>query len=253
MGSFSGRVAVVTGIGHGLGLEIARALEGLGATVYGADIHVDEVAEVAAKFGSGRVRQMDVTDSAAWYALAKDVLSHEGRIDMLVNNAGGVAGQTHHPVEEIDDAAWEAVLRINLTSAFYGIRAVAPAMKRQRSGAIVNISSGAGRSVSLTGVQAYTSSKAGQIGLTRQMAYELGPHGIRVNCIAPGFVRSNPTTERQWDALGEEGQSQLVEGVPLRRLGYAKDIADGVTFLLSDLSSYITGQVLSIDGGMQLF
>ncbi len=250
---FEGKIALVTGVGHGLGLETARQLRAMGASVYGADVHADEVAEVVAELGAGRVRQMDVTDPAAWADWSAEVLAREGRIDILVNNAGGVVGQVHHPVEEVADGAWDAVLRVNLTAAFYGIRAVAPPMKRQRGGAIVNISSGAGRSVSLTGIQAYTSAKAGQIGLTRQMAYELGPYGIRVNCVAPGFVRSNPTTEKQWEGMGEQGQRELVASVPMRRLGYAQDIADGVLFLLSDRAAYITGQVLSIDGGMQLF
>ena len=117
----------------------------------------------------------------------------------------------------------------------------------------MNISSGAGRSASLTGIQAYTSAKAGQIGLTRQMAQELGPHGVRVNCVAPGFVRSNPTTERQWEAMGEAGQKALVGRVPLRRLGQASEIADMAVVFLSDLSRYVTGQVISVDGGLQLF
>jgi 3-oxoacyl-[acyl-carrier protein] reductase len=117
----------------------------------------------------------------------------------------------------------------------------------------VNISSGAGRSVSLTGIQAYASAKAGQIGFTRQMAHELGPFGITVNCIAPGFVRSNPTTERQWQSYGEDGQRRLIEGIALRRLGRPEDIANGVRFFVSARASWITGQVLSIDGGRSLF
>ena len=119
--------------------------------------------------------------------------------------------------------------------------------------AVINISSGAGRSVSLTGIQAYASAKAGQIGFTRQMAHELGPFGITVNCIAPGFIRSNPTTERQWESYGEEGQRRLIEGIALRRLGRPEDIANGVRFFVSARASWITGQVLSIDGGRSLF
>lgn len=248
-----GRVALVTGVGHGLGLEMARQIREQGAQVHGADVHPQEVADVAQEFGEEHVREMDVTDPRAWGEWVQAVLARHGRIDFLVNNAGGVCGQTHRPVEEVPDEDWEAVLRVNLTAAFYGIRAVAAPMKGQRKGAIVNISSGAGRSHSLTGIQAYTSAKAGQIGLTRQMAHELGPFGIRVNCVAPGFVRSNPTTERQWQAMGGNAQRELLAAVPLRRLGSMRDIADGVLFLLSDRSAYITGQVLSIDGGMQLF
>ncbi|HXE82932.1 MAG TPA: SDR family oxidoreductase, partial [Gemmatimonadales bacterium] len=113
----------------------------------------------------------------------------------------------------------------------------------------INISSGAGLGISLTGIQAYASAKAAQIGLTRQLAHELGPWGITVNNIAPGFVRSNPATERQWDAYGEAGQRELVERIALKRLGTVEDIAHGVLFFASDEASWITGQVLSIDGG----
>src|SRR5438309_1683514 len=119
-------------------------------------------------------------------------------------------------------------------------------MKSRRYGRIVNISSGAGRSISLTGIQAYASAKAGQIGLTRQLAHELGPWGITVNNIAPGFVRSNPTTERQWKSYGADGQSELVERIALRRLGTAADIAHGVLFFASEFAGWITGQVRTI-------
>ncbi len=126
-------------------------------------------------------------------------------------------------------------------------------MKAAGAGRIVNISSGAGRSVSLTGIQAYASAKAGQIGFTRQMAHELGPFGITVNCIAPGFVLSNPTTQKQWESYGAEGQRQLVEKIALRRLGKPEDIANGVRFFVSQRAAWITGQTISIDGGHSLF
>jgi 3-oxoacyl-[acyl-carrier protein] reductase len=126
---------------------------------------------------------------------------------------------------------------------------VVPTMKERRWGRIVNISSAAGLTVSKTGIQAYTSAKAGVIGFTRQMAKELGPFGITVNCIAPGFIRSNPTTERQWESYGEEGQRQLVAGIATRRLGEPADIANGVEFFVSERSGWVTGQVIAIDGG----
>ena len=163
-------------------------------------------------------------------ALIEQALSVDGRVDILVNNAGGVCGQAGRPVEEVADDDWDVVVRTNLYAAFYCIRAVAPTMKQQRFGRIVNISSGAGRSFSLTGIQSYASAKAGQIGLTRQMAKELGPWNITVNNIAPGFVRSNPTTERQWQAMGEEGQQRLVEGLALQRLGRRRISPTGCCF-----------------------
>jgi len=252
----TGRVILVTGVRHGIGQAITRVLDEAGARVYGCDILVPPD-DAWAEWGLGpngvRFTRMDVTQSDAWRAWVEEVLSREGHIDGLVNNAGGVAGQVHVPVEDVTDEAWETVLAINLKGAFYGIRAVAPRMKAQRSGAIVTISSGAGRSASLTGIQAYTSAKAAELGLTRQMAQELGPFGIRVNAICPGFLRSNPASERQWQAMGEVGQRALVERIPLRRLGEPRDIADMTAVLLSDWARYVTGQVLSVDGGLQLF
>lgn len=228
----TGRVAVVTGTAHGIGAAIAAALSDEGAQVHGIDR-----------------AEVDVSDSAAVKAFFGSLRS----VDILVNNAGGVVGQTHRPIEDVTDEAWQAVFDANLTSTFNCTRAVAPLMKASGWGRIVNISSGAGRSVSLTGIQAYTSSKAGQIGFTRQMAHELGPFGITVNCIAPGFVLSNPTTEKQWDSYGEAGQAALVESIALRRLGSASDIADGVCWFTSDLASWVTGQTISIDGGHAFF
>jgi 3-oxoacyl-[acyl-carrier protein] reductase len=176
-----------------------------------------------------------------------------GPVDILVNNAGGVRGQTGHPLEEVTDADWRDVVDANLTSTFVCTRAVVPGMKARGWGRIVNISSGAGRSVSLTGIQAYASAKAGQIGFTRQMAHELGRFGITVNCIAPGFVLSNPTTQRQWESYGEEGQAALVEGIAVRRLGTPADIANGVRFFTAEASSWVTGQTIAIDGGHGIF
>src|SRR6185503_15907614 len=232
MGELSGKVALVTGTAHGIGTAIADGLEEDGAKVHRVDRDT-----------------ADLTDSAQVARL----IARLGHIDVLVNNAGGVVGQVGKPLDEVSDDDWRAIVDANLTSAFLCTRAVIPAMKEARAWSIVNISSGAGRSVSLTGIQAYASAKAGQIGFTRQMAHELGPFGITVNCIAPGFVRSNPTTERQWESYGEEGQRRLVEGIALRRLGRPEDIANGVRFFVSSRASWVTGQVLSIDGGRSLF
>ena len=164
-----------------------------------------------------------------------------------------MCSQVGRPLEEVSDEDWREVVDANLTSTFVCTRAVVPGMKAAGHGRIVNISSGAGRSVSLTGIQAYASAKAGQIGFTRQTAHELGRFGITVNCIAPGFVLSNPTTVRQWESYGEDGQRALVESIALRRLGTPEDIANGVLFFVADASSWITGQVLSIDGGHSIF
>ena len=227
-----GRVALVTGTAHGIGAAIAATLEADGATVHRVDLDT-----------------LDVTDPAAVDAFVTET----GQIDVLVNNAGGVRGQTGRPLEDVSVESWHAVVDANLTSTFLCTRAVAPGMKRRGWGRIVNISSGAGRSVSLTGIQAYASAKAGQIGLTRQTAHELGRFGITVNCIAPGFVLSNPSTRQQWESYGEHGQAALVEGIAVRRLGTPDDIANGVRFFVSEASSWVTGQTLSIDGGHAIF
>ena len=230
-GGLAGKTAVVTGTAHGIGTAIAQALAGDGATVHGVDKDT-----------------ADLTDGDA----VREFFSRTGGVDILVNNAGGVAGQVGHSLEEVTDQDWHAVVDANLTSTFLCTRAVVPGMKQRGWGRIVNISSGAGRTVSLTGIQAYASAKAGQIGFTRQMAHELGPFGITVNCIAPGFILSNPTTERQWASYGEAGQRELVAGIATRRLGKPEDIANGVLFFVSERSSWVTGQTISIDGGHAL-
>jgi len=231
-GARAGRTAVVTGTAHGIGSAIAAALQAEGMTVHGVD--KDEV---------------DLTDSAG----VGEFFSVVGPVDVLVNNAGGVVGQVHHPLEEITDEQWRAIVDANLTSTFHCTRAVVPGMKARGWGRIVNISSGAGRSVSLTGIQAYASSKAGQIGFTRQMAHELGRFGITVNSIAPGFVLSNPTTIKQWESYGPDGQAALLAGIAVRRLGTPEDIANAVRFFVSEASGWVSGQTLSIDGGHALF
>ncbi len=250
---FDGRTAIVTGAAHGFGRAIALGFAGLGARVVACDVLADELAETASlaeRDGSPvDVRVVDVTDRSAVHAMARETLDAHGRIDILVNDAGGVMGQVGRPLEEVTEADWRAIFAVNLDGAFYCSQAVAPAMKAARFGRIVNISSGAGLGVSLTGIQAYASAKAGQIGLTRQLAHELGPFGITVNCIAPGFVRSNPTTEAQWLSYGEDGQRRLIGNIALRRLGTPQDIANGVLFFASEQAGWVTGQTLSVDGG----
>ena len=250
------KVALVTGAAHGFGRAICLTLAGCGASVVAVDRIADELEQTAALVqqsgGTCTASVCDVTNADAVNAVVAQTLNVYGRIDMLVNNAGGVVGQVGRPVEEVSDEDWEIVVRTNLFAAFYFIRAVAPTMKRQQSGRIVNISSGAGRSFSLTGIQAYASAKAGQIGLTRQMAKELGAWNVTVNNIAPGFVRSNASTERQWQAMGAERQHALVDGLALKRLGAPEDIANGVLFFCSDLAGWVTGQTISIDGGSHM-
>ncbi len=248
--TFEDRVVIVTGAGHGIGRAITRAFADRGARVWACDVLEEALTETKDQL-RGRIETavFDVRDEKAVAAFVSTVETREGRIDVLVNNAGGVQGQAGVPVETVASDAWRAIFEVNLDAAFYFARAAAPVMKRARYGRIVMISSGAGLGVSLTGIQAYASAKAGQIGLTRQLAHELGPWNITVNAVAPGFVLSNPSTHRQWDAYGDEGQRALVNGIALRRLGEPEDIANTVLFFASPLASWITGEVLRVDGG----
>jgi len=231
-GPVHGLVALVTGTGQGIGAAIADALAGAGATVHRAD--------------------RDTVDLSV-RAEVEDLVGRIGRVDVLVNCAGGVVGQTHTPLEDLTDEAWDAVHDANLRTTLNCTRAVVRGMKERRFGRIVVISSGAGRSVSLTGIQAYASAKAAQIGLTRQLAHELGPHGITVNGVAPGFVLSNPTTQAQWESYGEAGQQALLEKIAVRATGTPADIARGVLFFADPAAGWVSGQTLSIDGGHSLF
>jgi 3-oxoacyl-[acyl-carrier protein] reductase len=247
--TFEGRRVIVTGAAHGFGRAIARAFAGRGAVVFACDINAAGLAETRALCGPPcEAVTVDVTRRAEVEAFVADA-AEDGPVDILVNNAGGVLGQVGRPLEEISPADWQGIFDVNVTGAFYCSQAVAPGMKKARRGRIVNISSGAGLGISLTGIQAYAAAKAAQIGLTRQLAHELGPWGITVNNLAPGFVRSNPTTERQWQSYGPEGQRRLVESIALKRLGAPEDIAHAVLFFASDQAGWITGQVLSVDGG----
>ena len=250
---FQGKTAIVTGAAHGFGRAICMALAGQGVAVWALDVVADELAQTASQCagatGSCQARVVDITDAHAVQSLVAEACAHHGQVDILVNNAGGVLGQVGRPLETVTPAEWNAILAVNLSGAFYLCQAVAPGMKAAKYGRIVNISSGAGLTVSLTGIQAYAASKAGIISLTRQLCHELGEFGITVNCIAPGFVRSNANTERQWEAMGEQGQQALLKNIALKRLGTAQDIANGVLFFASSKTGWVSGQTVAIDGG----
>jgi 3-oxoacyl-[acyl-carrier protein] reductase len=247
---FNGKTVIVTGAAHGFGRTIAQAFAARGAIVHICDVNQTGLMEtVALCGGETKAHILDVGKRSAVQEVVAAIVASSGSIDVLVNNAGGVRSQTGRPIEDISEEDWQTIFDVNLSGAFFMSQAVAPAMKKQKSGRIINISSGAGLGISLTGIQAYASAKAGQIGLTRQLAHELGAWNITVNNVAPGFVRSNPTTERQWDAMGEEGQAKLLQNIALKRLGMPEDIAAMVMFFASDFANWISGQVISVDGG----
>ncbi|WP_213879267.1 SDR family NAD(P)-dependent oxidoreductase [Pseudomonas sp. dw_358] len=246
----SSRQVLVTGAAQGFGRAICKAFSQLGARVLACDIQAQGLLETVQACGERcSEARLDVTDPLAVTALFARLHAEGWQIDTLVNNAGGVVGQQGQPIETVTFAQWQAIVDVNLTGAFLMAQAVASGMKQQRFGRIVNISSRAGLDVSLTGIQAYASAKAGQIGLTRQLAHELGPWNITVNNVAPGFVRSNPSTEQQWLALSPGEQARLVDNIALKRLGAAEDIAHAVLYFASDWANWVTGQVLSVDGG----
>ncbi|MCI0755371.1 SDR family NAD(P)-dependent oxidoreductase [Teichococcus vastitatis] len=245
---FTGRVVAVSGAGHGLGRCIAESFAALGARVFGCN--PDAPGLEGPPSPGIEIDAVDLTDRAAaagWIARVEAAAG--GAVDVLVNNAGGVAGQVFRPVEQVTDEEWDRIIAINLGAAFALSRAAAPGMKRAGRGRIVTISSGAGLQASLTGIQAYASAKHAVVGLTRQLAHELGPHGITVNSVAPGLIPSNPASTAQWQGYGAQGQAALVDRIALRRLGTPQDIANAVLFFASPLADFVNGQVLSVDGG----
>lgn len=244
----SGRVAVVTGAAQGIGRAIADALQRAGATIHLADLDAEGVQRAAGEL-SATGHALDLSDCAAAHRLVEAIVSHDGQLDILALAAGGVRGQTGRPIEDISEADWRVLFQANVDGAFWLAQGAAPGMKRARWGRIVTIASGAGLRPSLTGIQAYASAKHALVGLTKQLSWELGPHGVTVNSVAPGFVLSNPATCKQWEGYGPEGQKRLVEAIHTKRLGTPEDIAAAVTFFASEQAGWISGQILSVDGG----
>ena len=246
--AFAGRVALVTGAAQGIGQAIAKGLQAAGARVHVADLDGDRLSAFANTNGFATYA-LDVSDRAAAGHVVRDIVAREGRLDILVNAAGGVRGQIGRPIEDVSEDDWRTIFQANVDGAFWLSQAAAAPMRSAKFGRIVNIASGAGLRPSLTGIQAYTAAKHALVGLTKQLSQDLGRFGITCNAIAPGFVRSNPASERQWQSYGVEGQARLVESIHARRLGTADDIAAASLFLASDHASWISGQIVAVDGG----
>ena len=245
---FSSRVALVTGAAQGIGAEIAGSFVEAGATVFLADMDEPGVKDTASELNVPYFA-LDLADAGATAEMVDSITRQSGRLDILAHAAGGVRGQVGKPIEAVTPEDWRTIFESNVDAAFCLARAVAPVMKAHKFGRIVNISSGAGLRPSLTGIQAYAAAKHALIGLTRQLSLELGPFGITVNSVAPGLVLSNPSTRRQWAGYGEDKQRAIIEGTHTRRLGKPEDIAAAVIFLATTSASWISGQVLSVDGG----
>jgi 3-oxoacyl-[acyl-carrier protein] reductase len=251
---FDNQAVIVTGAARGIGGGIVEGFVERGARVWACDVLESELAALKARVkpqrgGALETRKVDLTQSAEVERFVRDVeQASGGAVDVLVHVAGGVRGQSKRPVEQVSDEDWRAIYSVNVEGAFFASRSVTPGMKRKGTGRIIVIASRAGLGVSLTGIQSYATAKAAQLGLVRQLAHELGPNGITVNAVAPGFLRTSPDYERQWDSYGPEGQKAMIERVAMRRLGEPRDIAHAVMFLASPYASWITGQVLPVTG-----
>jgi 3-oxoacyl-[acyl-carrier protein] reductase len=239
------KVAIVTGAGRGIGRAIALKLAGAGAKVVVSDILEKEAeavaGEIKAKGGQGLAIVADVSSSADVTRMVEETVKAYSRIDILVNNAGIARDQLLVRMSEED---WDKVLDVDLKSVFLCTKAVLRYMLKNRWGRIISLSSIAGL-MGNPGQANYSSAKAGVIGFTRTVASEVGSHGITVNAIAPGFIETEMTKK-----IKEEQQREIKKNIPLDRFGTPQDVAEAVAFLASEEAGYITGQVLSVNGGI---
>lgn len=243
MKMLEGKVALITGASRGIGKAIALKFASEGADIAFTDIKINEytVRELEAFGTRVKAYESNAADFEATHKTVGQVLEDFGRIDILVNNAGITRDTLMLRMEE---SQWDAVLTVNLKSAYNYIHAITPIMARQRGGSIISMSSVVGEHGN-AGQCNYSASKAGLIGLTKSIAKEMGPRGIRANCIAPGFIISDMTA-----ALSDEVRAEWVKTIPLRRGGTVEEVAKVALFLASDLSSYVSGQVINCCGAM---
>ncbi|MCI1640112.1 MAG: 3-oxoacyl-[acyl-carrier-protein] reductase [Bacteroidales bacterium] len=246
MGLLEGKVALITGAAKGIGKAIAMKLASEGADVAFTDLAINEVAEQTVKdieaFGHKcKAYASNAADFEATHKTVELIMADFGHIDILVNNAGITKDGLMLRMQE---SQWDAVIAVNLKSAFNFIHAVTPIMSKEKGGSIINMSSVVGVSGN-AGQCNYSASKAGLIGLAKSIAKEMGPRGIRANCIAPGFIISDMTS-----ALPEKIREEWIKQIPLRRGGTPEDVANVALFLASDLSSYVSGQVIHVCGAM---
>ncbi len=245
MGALEGKTAIVTGAARGIGAAIAVRLANEGADIALCDLQEDWLLETAeAVKAAGRkvtCHGVDVSNSEGVNKVVDDVVSEFGGVDVLVNNAG-ITRDTL--LMRMSDEDWDAVLNVNLKGTFLFTRAVARPMMKKKAGAVVNIASIIGL-IGNAGQCNYAASKAGVIALTKSSAKEMASRNIRVNAVAPGFIQSKMT-----DALSEDIRDKMLGNIPMKRFGTPEDVADVVVFLAGATSSYMTGQVLTVSGGM---
>jgi 3-oxoacyl-[acyl-carrier protein] reductase len=248
---FTGKNILVAGAGQGIGKGIARAFAGSGANVHACDILDQEARAIEGACGAGKIAagHIDVTDEASVAAAVKAASGGGKALYGLIYVAGGVAGQVFKPVEQVSLAEWRKVMDINVTGFFLCARAAIPIMKKQKLGRIVAISSRAGLTHSLTGIQAYCATKHAETGLVKQLGYELTSFNITVNAIAPGFLNSNPASKAQWESYTPEFQKSFKASLVGGRTGNPDDIASAALFLASEQAEWITGQTLPVSGG----
>lgn len=252
--NLEGHVAVVTGAAMGIGKEVANVLADRGARVACWDIVGEKARETAAALQAAGKQtlsvQLDVTDSEQVRLAVQETVQALGNIDILVNVAGGTLGAPHG-LDNLTEADWDKVVSLNMRAPFLTCKAIAEMMKQKGWGRIVNIASGAGRSYSRSGVIPYAAAKAGLLGLTRQLAVDLAPHGINVNAISPGAIDSAPNGG--WSRRPPDAQRDVLLTIPIKRFGQSEEIATAVAFLVSDDASYVVGQTLCVDGGHWMF
>lgn len=241
-----GKTAVITGAARGIGKAIALRFASEGANIAFTDLKIDEAGEATEhEIASMGVKCKGYASNAAdfddTHRVVEEIMKDFGRIDILINNAGITKDGL---MMRMSEQQWDAVINVNLKSAFNFIHAITPIMMRQKTGSIVNMSSVVGVSGN-AGQSNYSASKAGMIGLAKSIAKELGSRGIRANAIAPGFIITEMT-----GALSEEVRNEWAKQIPLRRGGTPEDVANAAVFLASDLSSYVSGQVINVCGGM---
>ncbi|TQF42574.1 short-chain dehydrogenase [Bradyrhizobium sp. UNPF46] len=244
---FDGKVAIVTGGAQGIGQAIGAAFRDSGARVHLVDrdpgiIEVGRDLKMAAHV-------VDLSKREASAELVRSVVADEGRLDVLALAAGGIAGLAGLSLDGITDENWDRIMGANVKSALWLSQAAAPVMTKAKWGRIIVISSGAGLRPSLTGLHGYTSSKHAVIGLMKQLSVGLAGGGVTVNSVAPGFILSSPDARNQWEGWTPERRSQVLAQINTGRLGTPEDIANATLFLASDQASWITGQVISVDGG----